>query len=508
MSDGKNANFHVTASQHLSNAIQSLERLALEVDPDEAIISGLDGEAAWLSAELRDIRQRLRDARLRMHSPRLLPPVPAVPSHLEGIGSIFKKQRNGDLKIRPDATIPELCTSIRLLNHVKMSLLGRRPSLSEPPDTADVPEGVLSGWRQMFASPLADIVKGGLAKSLLDWHAELLAECDRAEELEAAGCSEENKNPKDAAAARRALLSSQSAADEAALADWRWTEILAPLMPPKSAPDSAPAVDFKSALVFAGLPADLLPSSLSTGSWRLELAACAGSRMYGLSTPQSDVDYLLVYSRRDEFRHLRHPPDTTESRGPDKTIEFGCCEAAEFARQLLRGSIVQLELLFAQPAARLFVSPAFDWLLQRRMRLATENFIRQLLGLASQLVRTLSKAEVNPDQFPPAEARKVGKAAYQLEHKLNLLTDLAAGIEPRVTLEGAERERVLALRSADWADPASRRALARASLDRHRAVKQTLASRSSRLAENCPTDFLTDWLQVVHFGSHISEAES
>uniref|UniRef100_A0A1I8IFJ6 NTP_transf_2 domain-containing protein n=1 Tax=Macrostomum lignano TaxID=282301 RepID=A0A1I8IFJ6_9PLAT len=269
--------------------------------------------------------------------------------------------------------------------------------------------------------------------------------------------------PKDAAAARRALLSSQSAADEAALADWRWTEILAPLMPPKSAPDSAPAVDFKSALVFAGLPADLLPSSLSTGSWRLELAACAGSRMYGLSTPQSDVDYLL--------------------------IEFGCCEAAEFARQLLRGSIVQLELLFAQPAARLFVSPAFDWLLQRRMRLATENFIRQLLGLAT-------------------EARKVGKAAYQLEHKLNLLTDLAAGIEPRVTLEGAERERVLALRSADWADPASRRALARASLDRHRAVKQTLASRSSRLAENCPTDFLTDWLQVVHFGSHISEAES
>lgn len=106
------------------------------------------------------------------------------------------------------------------------------------------------------------------------------------------------------------------------------------------------------------------------------LIAQAGSHLYGLKTRDSDVDYVVIYreplkvwlrlfTEKNQFCILvfiyhcfnshslppqqvicncHTPTESTESRGPEKAVEYGMYEARLLTEMLWKGSVVMLEV--------------------------------------------------------------------------------------------------------------------------------------------------------------------
>ncbi|ELT94613.1 hypothetical protein CAPTEDRAFT_207458 [Capitella teleta] len=111
------------------------------------------------------------------------------------------------------------------------------------------------------------------------------------------------------------------------------------------------------------------------------LIAQAGSHLYGLKTPDSDIDYVIIYRTplKTILGTCRTLTESSECRGPEKSVEFGTYEARLLTEMLWKCSVVMLELVFADDLE--YVSPLWKVLQDNKSVFVTEKAIVQYLGL-------------------------------------------------------------------------------------------------------------------------------
>lgn len=159
-----------------------------------------------------------------------------------------------------------------------------------------------------------------------------------------------------------------------------------------------------------------------------------GSRLYGVATPESDIDLGFVYVRPTHFlvglEPERDRAQTCEgrSRTPDGTkVEFVAHEVGKFLRLLRKGNPTMVEWLFSGPISR---HSLWDELRARRMEFLTRSTIKHYLGyIGGQLSRLRKGLKLHTGQ----QGQYNTKWAY---HMVRLCFDLRAilnGDPPFVT---------------------------------------------------------------------------
>ncbi|WAQ96464.1 hypothetical protein MAR_029154 [Mya arenaria] len=191
---------------------------------------------------------------------------------------------------------------------------------------------------------------------------------------------------------------------------------------------------------------------------QIVLITQAGSYMYNLNTATSDVDFLVIYAENTEkyLTACKRLPEIFESRGKNKQIEYGAYELRCFAEMVHKGSVVILELLYGDNHN--YMSPAWKALCRHR-----EGFIY---------------------------------------HKLYSLEYMIEGAPPPVRCTGPVRDFIMRVRTAPLEGDLSREELHSDCRKKVAKFRNTLASRTTRLHENCDFNLLVDWILTVRGLSH------
>ncbi|KAH3864135.1 hypothetical protein DPMN_027148 [Dreissena polymorpha] len=324
----------------------------------------------------------------------------------QAVGGIGKKGKDGKFRLADGTTFRQLCDSFRLMNHAYNSVKGFGPCTYETSPLPDVGKRAMAFMQSMYQNP--DVSKKDAFTLLLEWYEQF------------------NKEP--------APVYSKPEEVQGIVGDWHMQMRLhgRPLSLSRVLPDDL--TEMCSLMEKIGGPVSNLDPA------QIVLITQAGSFMYGLSTPTSDVDYLVIYAEKTEkyLTACKKLPESFESRGPTKQIEYGAYEIRCFAEMVLKGSVVILELLYKD--GHNYMSPAWTELSSQRDRFVSETAIQQYMGLVKNNLHMI-KREKHKDM--PQER----KLFYQIYHKLASVEYLLQGKTPPVRCSGPIKDFIMRVRT-------------------------------------------------------------
>ena len=167
----------------------------------------------------------------------------------------------------------------------------------------------------------------------------------------------------------------------------------------------------------SSIPTASLPLTFKNeGPWSKHqlFMARAGSAAYGTMTPESDTDYRGVFFA--EPKHLIGLSNI-ESYTEEKPIDLQCYELRHYVRLCLRGSPLQLEMLFYPEDAIEDYAPPWERLLAIRKSFLAKNLKTTLGGFAQGDIRRI---EGNLTQKCGAKGKLlIEKFGYNTKHAAN-----------------------------------------------------------------------------------------
>lgn len=185
------------------------------------------------------------------------------------------------------------------------------------------------------------------------------------------------------------------------------------------------------------------------------LVVQCGSALYDLALPSSDRDYFIVFVQRTRDLLLggaaapcRDFVQLKSRSGAD--AEGTARELGRYLRELRKGHPKLVEPLFAAPERLAYAGRVWLDLATRRRDFLTER------------VRTTYLHEVNKrlrDLREGLSGKGTAKLAYHVLHRLGEAERLGRGEAPRVSVTGAERDRIMRVRTQPLAGDLSPAAL-------------------------------------------------
>ncbi|XP_013417565.1 uncharacterized protein LOC106178780 isoform X2 [Lingula anatina] len=223
---------------------------------------------------------------------------------------------------------------------------------------------------------------------------------------------------------------------------------------------------------------------------QIVMIAQAGSYLYDLATPDSDVDYIIVYLTPTEkiISSCGIGNESYENRGPQKQFEYGAYEARLFCEMLSKGSVVILELVFSLDLE--YTSSAWRELVSHKQDFVTETAIQQYLGLVKNNMKMI---EGGKHQGTSRER----KLFYQTFHKLDSLEYFLQGNPPPVKCSGHIKDFIMKIRQGPLEGEISREILFKLAEEKLQKLQSAFAGRACRLPEHANTKYLTDWLMRI-----------
>ena len=207
-----------------------------------------------------------------------------------------------------------------------------------------------------------------------------------------------------------------------------------------------------------------------------------GSWSHNTNLPSSDVDFCAVWAAETkDILSLNPPKETVDGKDPD----FQSHEVAKFCRLLLKGNPAILEMLFTDR----FCYSTRPWLELKaeRRRFLSRRAVSQYLGYANGQLHRLTMGSY----LHTTGGRYNEKWAY---HLIRVLYDggrVAAGGDPVVWKEGAERKELMEIRTGLWSQGAVEMRANELFAEANKALE------SSQLPDEGDRAFLNDWLLSV-----------
>ncbi|KAK7095814.1 uncharacterized protein [Littorina saxatilis] len=377
----------------------------------------------------------------------------------QAMGSVAKKRQNGGMKLKESATLAEICEAFRLLNHAH-NHHDNRPPVTNGLHPSSLPETALQALEKLkalYKDP--DVSKQDIFACLCSWHDALRGRL------------------------KQTKFSDQKAV-VAVVGEWMTAARLQgrTLDPVKGVSDCHSRL-LQLMLEIGGPLTKLTPDQVL-------LVARAGSYMYGLSTPDSDTDYVVVY--RDKTQSVlsacSRPSECFESRGPEKQLEYGAYEARLLCEMLLKGSVVILELVYQGDHE--YVSPLWQQLYDNKEKFVTELGIQQYLGLIKNNFTMIHSHKLK-------DTGRERKLFYQIFHKMACIRHMLAGEAPLVRVTGPVRDFIMDVRTKKLEGELSRESLLSKATSEYDTLRHQLANRLFRLPENPDYEFVTNWLLAV-----------
>ncbi|KAL5460428.1 hypothetical protein EMCRGX_G033875 [Ephydatia muelleri] len=372
----------------------------------------------------------------------------------QAMGGLMKKRKDADgkLVVKEDITPTKFCDSFRLLSYVDCAR--RRKPISSWVARDQIDGDVLSALRDMFEGhgnrdklfETFVLLNGSLEKDLtavpsdiLEWPAEI----------------------------------------KQWLAGVRLSRTELTILPEPSDADLKKLTEVLSLTRLSGVrPHQVIA------------VAEAGSHMYGLSTPTSDVDYIIVYKEPMEsiISSCGSVKEHMDSRGQKEEVEAAGYEARQFCEMLLKGAVNIFELVFADNIT--YATEDWKRLVEKKELFLSEQVILQYQGY----VKThLGLIEGGKHTGKPKER----KLFYHVLHKLLSLESFVQGKPPVIHCSSEQREYILKIRQGPLEGDLSRDVLLAAVRKRLDAVKTTLCLRDTRIREFGDYRFLQTWLLSV-----------
>ncbi|PVD36348.1 hypothetical protein C0Q70_03327 [Pomacea canaliculata] len=326
----------------------------------------------------------------------------------QAMGSIAKKRKNGGMKLCEKSTQAEICEAFRLLHHAHNHLLGQPPATSKLQSSV-LPQcaaEALHKLQALYHDP--DVSKQDIFDCMMSWHDEL----------------------------RNSIKKYQFHPQqdvEAVVGNWmKQSRLQGRLLMPEICPENDLSHLYQLMQDIGGPVVKMKPEQIL-------LVARAGSFMYGLSTPESDADYIIVYKEPTEYllSACKRGAECMESRGPDKKVEYGAYEARSFCEMLLKGSVIILEVVYLDDHD--FVSPLWKILTQNKGRFVTELGIQQYLGLIKNNFHMIHSGRHK-------DTGRERKLFYQIFHKTDSVRYMMRGHPPPVRCSGAVRDFIMKVR--------------------------------------------------------------
>ncbi|XP_048760797.2 uncharacterized protein LOC125669961 [Ostrea edulis] len=377
----------------------------------------------------------------------------------QSVSGIGKKGKDGKFRLVESTTFHQFCDSFRLMNHL-FNVTADLPPCTEVTKLTSLPDIAVKGkdlLYKLYKDP--DVSKRDIFDILVQWRDFVV---------------EELKHLK--------YTSPQEV--EEIVGKWQLEIRLKGrhLTSPRVLPDEHSSLTTQMQEI-GGQVTKLQPQQII-------LIAQAGSHMYGLSTPTSDVDFVVIYSEpcQNVLGRCKEIKDNFESRGPSKLLEYGAHEARLFCEMLLKGSVVILELLFGENHT--YMSPLWKELTTHRKCFVTEKGIQQYLGLIQNNFKMLEK---DKNEGGPKDR----KLLYQIFHKSDGVERMMKGDIPNVRCSGDLREFIMNIRTKPLENDFSRNVLVTKAKGKIDGLLKSLAARETRMKENMDFSVVTDWLLQV-----------
>ncbi|XP_064596487.1 uncharacterized protein LOC135463097 [Liolophura sinensis] len=379
----------------------------------------------------------------------------------QAIGGIAKKRKTGKMGLRGTVTIEDFSESFRLLNNLHNLLKGQRPCSCDLELNQEnlPPQGhqAVDKLRSLYKNP--DVSKQEIFDLVISWRDQL--------SLDLKGF---NFTPQQHV--------------EGILGKW-----MAKVRVKGQALTPFPGVSEEEQRSLVSMMESIGDHISKLDPSQILMIARAGSHLYGLSTPDSDVDYVVIYRAHTQtiLSSCKRLTEIHESRGPEKAFEYGVYEARMFCEMLLKCSVVILELLFVDSVD--YVSEEWKVLSAKRHQFVTEKAIQQYLGLIKNnfnMIRAEKFAGTSRDR----------KLFYQIFHKLGGVEQMLEGKTPSVRCQ-EDRDFIMRVRKDELQGEMSRENLLQLATDKYEKLRDKLANRKTRLPE-CPDyKLVTDWLTSI-----------
>ena len=213
-----------------------------------------------------------------------------------------------------------------------------------------------------------------------------------------------------------------------------------------------------------------------------------GSRMYNLSLKDSDRDYIAIYSDdpKNILSNIQWPKESADNRGHQYEVEHCCYEVRLYCELLLKGNPSVIELLFSDKAS--FMTDAWQKLVDNRMAFISEAVVFQYVSWVEFHLK-LIRANRNP--------KKIQKYFYHAFHKLFELERLLNREPIKVSVEGEERDFILAVRNSNNEGNFTVENLMTRATNHLNQLKESLSNRNWRYPESGDWKFLQNWLLSI-----------
>ncbi|XP_045212796.2 uncharacterized protein LOC123563823 [Mercenaria mercenaria] len=379
----------------------------------------------------------------------------------QSVGGIGKKGKDGKFRMKDSTTFRELCDSFRLMHHAHNSVNNLPPCTEEFEDLNSTPEIAhksLDILKSMYQNP--DVSKKDAFVKLCEWKEEV----------------DKHLTPK--------YNFTKPEEVHGIVGKWHMEmRLKGRTITPNTCVKDGISEMLGLLEEIGGQVAGLKPEQIL-------MIARAGSYMYGLSTPTSDIDYVIIYAENTEtyLTACKQLPEIIENRGPNKQVEYGAYEARCFAEMLLKGSVVILELVYKDDHN--YMSPAWKALCQQKEKFISERAIQQYMGLIKNNIRMIKNEK---HKNAPQER----KLFYQIYHKLDSIEYMMKNVPPPVKCTGSTRDFIMRVRTASLEGDLDRDVLYKDCISKVDDIRDRLANRPTRLRENCDFEFIMDWIMTV-----------
>ncbi|XP_061191181.1 uncharacterized protein LOC133199394 [Saccostrea echinata] len=377
----------------------------------------------------------------------------------QSVSGIGKKGKDGKFRLVESTTFHQFCNSFRLMNHL-YNISADLPPCTDPSQLLSLPDIAVRGKKLLYSlykDP--DVSKRDVFDLLVQWRDSVIS------------------------GLKNLQYTNQQEMEEI-IGKWQIETRLKgrKISVPKVLPDEHSSLTTQMQEI-GGQVAKLQPEQII-------LIAQAGSHMYGLATPTSDVDFLVIYSEPCEnvLGRCKEIKDNFESRGPSKLLEYGAYEARLFCEMLLKGSVVILELVFGENHN--YMSSLWKELVNKRKSFLSEKGIQQYLGLIQNNLKMLERDK-------NGGASKDRKLLYQIFHKSDAVERMMNGDVPKVRCSGELRDFIMKIRTKPLENDFDRDVLLTKAKQKVDELFTRLAARKTRLKENMDFNVMTDWLLNV-----------
>ncbi|OWF41713.1 uncharacterized protein LOC110462037 [Mizuhopecten yessoensis] len=374
-------------------------------------------------------------------------------------GNIGKKtSKKGPFRLRETATFRDFCNSFRLIHHL-FNLVSGLPPLTDVFAVEDLPALAKEGaemLQRLYKDQ--DTSKRDIFNIVMKWNEEVKGQLSK-------------------------LKYTNVNKIEAIIQKWQFAVRLeGRTLVQQALPDDHSGL--LSIMERIGGPVGKLEPS------QILLVARAGSHMYGLATPESDIDYVVIYAEKTEavLGTCKALKDSFENRGPTKDFEYGAYEAKVFSEMVLKGSVVILELVFAE--GHEYTSPLWKTLIEKKKAFLTEIGIQQFLGLIKNNFHLL-------DQEKHRGTPRDRKLFYQIFHKMDSIRYMMQGDIPPIRCSGEVKDYIMRIRTQPLNGDLDRDVLNQTAHQKFHELQLELGARVERLKENMDYALVSDWLLSV-----------